>query len=186
MVFFADLNIRHFSLLTAECFSSKSNESNEKGMIICLEYWWKHLICFCLGIREDRASRWKWRFWSGYFYNLYHFRVLNEREGKNLPLIKVCWNNALPLSHWATETLRWARYITKFIWLVHMTLIFTVSYVLVLKQASQVNWIRWYWEMSNQASLVQADSPRFLESTWISGKPTEIILERKMQSQVLN
>ena len=40
--------------------------------------------------------------------------------------------------------------------------------------------------MSNQASLVQADSPRFLQSTRISGTPTEIILKRKMQSQVLN
>lgn len=40
--------------------------------------------------------------------------------------------------------------------------------------------------MSNQASLVQADSPRFLQSTRISGTPTEIILKRKMQSQVLS
>ena len=38
IIFFADLNLRHFSLLTAECFSSKSNDSNEKGMVIYFEY----------------------------------------------------------------------------------------------------------------------------------------------------
>ena len=49
--------IRHFSQLTPKWFSSKTNDSMAKSMIICLEYWWKHLICFCLGIREDRINR---------------------------------------------------------------------------------------------------------------------------------